>query len=176
MPPALGNQSRVFMQDACLLVPREYEFPPICFKTGETSDLSAPITRKLTWYHPAWALLIIINFLIFLVVVLCIQKRAKITFYLTEQKRQQRRIRLMINWFIFLSAAPLFYGGIVFEDYMAYGILAAIAAVLTSLVLAATWTRLVTVRRIDDQFVHLHVKDNAVRQRIFDACTDRLMT
>ena len=174
MPPALGNQSNVYMQDACLLVPRQYEFPPICFKTGETTDLAKPITRNLAWYHPAWALLIFVNFLIFLIVVLCIQKKAKITMYLTEKMRQQRRMRLMINWVVFLSAAPLFFYAIAYEEFMMYGILAAIGAILTSLVLAATWTRLISVRRIDDQYVHLFIKDTLVRQRIFDACMNRL--
>lgn len=154
----------------CLLVPRDYEFPPICFKTGDTEDLSPPITKQLAWYHPAWVLLLLLNLFIFIIVVLCIQKRGKVTFYLTREQRRRHRRRVLINWLFFLTCIPLFYGAIMLPDYAVYFSLTGAVAILTSLILAATWTRMVAPRRIDEHWIHFRFKDPELLQRLYATC------
>jgi Na+/melibiose symporter-like transporter len=166
-PPAF---TQVSVLGSCLLVPRDYTFPPICLKTGETEELTKPITRKLTWYHPAWAFLLLINLIVFIIVVLCVQKTGKVTFYLTDNQRRQHRRRLLITWLVFLACVPMIFLAVRFEDYAAYAIIAAVVAVLTSLIMAATWARLIAPRRIDQQSIHFSFKDPAVLQRVYAAC------
>ena len=74
-PSSIGRPQEVFMQGDLLIVPKVYTFPAICLRTGVTENLSKPIKRAVSWYHPAWVLLILTGLIIFLIVVLCIQKR-----------------------------------------------------------------------------------------------------
>lgn len=164
----------VYIQNSCLLVPREYSFPPICMKTGATENLGKPITKAVAWYHPAWACLLLLNLLIFIIVVLCIQKRGKVTFYLSQEARKKRRGRLLINWLVFLSAVPLFYLASIQPDYAQYAILGAVFAILTSLILAATWSRLLAPRRIDEQFIYFSFKDPILLEKIYTACMQQV--
>lgn len=167
-PPVLSSQ--VSILGSCLLVPRDYVFPPICLKTGETEELTKAITRKLAWYHPAWAFLLLINLIVFIIVVLCVQKTGRVTFYLSDKQRRQHRRRVLITWLVFLACVPMIFLAVQFEDYANYAIIAAVVAVLASLIMAASWARLIAPRRIDQQWIHFHFKDPMVLQRVYAAC------
>jgi hypothetical protein len=157
-------------------VPREYVFPPICMKSGSTENLGKPITRELSWYHPAWACLLLLNLLVFIIVVLCIQKKGKVTFYLSQASRQKRRRRLLINWLVFLPAIPLFYFASLEPEWAAYAVAGGVLAVLTSLILAGTWSRLLAPRRIDQQFIYFSYKDPILLEKIYTACMAQVRT
>jgi uncharacterized membrane protein len=108
-PQALTSCQEVFMQGDLLIVPKTYTFPPICLHTGSTENLSKPIKRAVTWYHPAWALLILTGVIIFLIVVLCIQKKATLIFQLSLAAKQARMRKILISWGVFFSSIGFFF-------------------------------------------------------------------
>lgn len=162
----------VMMQADCLLVPREYVFPPICLKSGTVDDLTGPITRKLVWYHPAWAILLVLNVIIFIIVVLCIQKTGKLTFYLSREERRIRRRKVLTAWIFFFAAIGLIVASsfeLIPWEFTGIG---SVVCVITSLVIATVWARLIAPRRIDQQWIYLRIKNPVVLQRVYQACTD----
>ncbi len=168
-PQALGSSQEVFMQDDLLIVPKTYTFPPICLHTGSTENLSKPIKRAVTWYHPAWALLILTGVIIFLIVVLCIQKKGLLVFQLSLAAKKVRWRKILISWGVFFSCFVLSYLGNVLDQPV--WIVLAFLSILTSLILWVSWCKILTVTKIDDQFVYLRFKDQELLKKNFAACT-----
>jgi len=163
--------TQVSIVGSCLLVPREYAFPPVCLKTGEEIDLCEPITKKIYWYHPAWLCLLLVNLLIFLIVVGCIQKKAVVTFQLSNKVRSKHRKFLAFIWSSFLAGLLILVAAcFAVVDYSE--ILALIASLLmvSSIITGIVMGRLVKPVRIDERHVWLRYKDPIVLQKIFAAC------
>jgi magnesium-transporting ATPase (P-type) len=170
VPQAFIRADEVFIAESCLLVPREYEFPPICFKSGETENLSKPIRKKLYWYHPAWIFLVLAGVLIFLIVVACVQKKGVVTFRLSQKEHKKQRTRVMTTVFFALFAILLFVLSAFADDYAAELIIGGFVSLFVLLILMVTISRLVTAKKIDDRHVWIHYKDPVVLQKVFAFC------
>lgn len=170
VPRSFIRAEDVLIAESCLLVPRQFEFPPICFKSGDTEDLSKPLRKKLYWYHPAWVCLVLVNVVIFLIVVVCIQKKGVVTFYLSHKERKKHRRRVMIT-ICFALLAVLFFATCSFaSNYWEVLLMGGFVSLFVSLILAVSISRLVIPKKIDDRHVWLHYKDPVVLQKVFDVC------
>lgn len=158
----------IYIQDDCLLFPRKYDFPPVCIKSGETENLSKVRKATLAWYHPAWALLILTGVIIFVIVVLCIQKTAKVTYYLSTAELKKHRIRVATAWGLFL----LGIGSLFLVSYAAEWMFLSLAAMFSAAIYGATACRVVVAKRIDERFVYLRFKGRPeALQKVYQACT-----
>src|SRR6188474_1902028 len=91
-----------------LKIPKDFTFPPICIKTGETTDLGPQQTRKLSWFPPLVAVLIIFGLIPFLLVALLVSKKGEIRFQVSNEVARKRRKAVLRNWGLFLLSIVLF--------------------------------------------------------------------
>ncbi|MGJ8697887.1 MAG: hypothetical protein ACSHYF_16335 [Verrucomicrobiaceae bacterium] len=115
------------VENGALMVRSGAILPNRCIKTnlpvepGKTGLLKK---ARISWVHPAWYLLIILNVLIMIVVVLCISKKAKIEYHLGHSFRAKRtKWRWLFAGIMALSALG-FYSGINMEDGNGGGLIA----------------------------------------------------
>ncbi|HEX7643402.1 MAG TPA: hypothetical protein VF472_14445 [Burkholderiaceae bacterium] len=148
------NQDSYWRDGKILVLKREGQLPPRCIKCN--ADAQMPMRRKsLSWHHPGWYCLLLLNLIIYAIVATLARKRAKIEFGLCEEHAAKRRKVIIASWAIFLaSAGTAFLLGQKMEDP---GIPAAIAiaGLLIALIVAIVGARTVYAKRIDDREIRL---------------------
>jgi ABC-type uncharacterized transport system permease subunit len=115
-------------------------------------------TRVLSWYHPAWLFLILVNVLLFVVVALIVRKKAKLSLSLSEQVGARRRRAILGSCTLLLAAlgaCALISAGIVPRGLNGALLLAAILAALAAALWASLGTRSVSAKRMTSGFVWL---------------------
>jgi len=138
-----------------LIMQKNVTLPQCCIKCGR-EDAVVMCKRKLNWYPPLLALLVlggVIGILILLVVVLIIGKRAVVHLGVCAAHRARRRLGLVLAWMLFLGSFVLFGFAIGMES----GTLGLVGAgtLLASGIFAATLVPLYKIKKIDDSFVWL---------------------
>lgn len=78
-----------------LVVRDEAALPARCVKTNESVE-DKPITKTFYWSHPAWALLILVNLLLALIVIMIVRKKCRLSYYLTRTQKAKQRNRMLI--------------------------------------------------------------------------------
>lgn len=151
-PPAL-RLARI--EKKMLVVPKDWQAPPVCFLTGTTEDLLPPRRKRLAWLHPAWLLLFLLLRLISLLVLVFLQKRGKIYYQLNRAAAARQRKKLLINWGIFLTGVGLSVIGYKGPGGTAILISVGGMLILLSGVLAYTMCRTFYARRIAGNFIWL---------------------
>ncbi len=111
------------------------------------------LKRNLAWHQPAIYLLILLSLLIYIIVAVIVQKRAKIVVNLCEAHRAKRRFVIRLASGIFVLAVLMLIGsgigGILWLTFL--GIVTFIGALLYR----ALGMRMVYARRIDDKYIWL---------------------
>lgn len=166
-PPAGGNpfspsfkpetQVGIWRDGNLLVMAREATLPDICIKSNQPTD-GYRLKRKLSWHHPALAILIIISIPIYAIVAVLVSKRATIHVGLSDAWRRRRLRRIWVAWACVLLA---FVGGIagialaenVREDVGAPLFLASVVLFFGGLLYGMIGARLIRAKRIDDRFV-----------------------
>jgi hypothetical protein len=107
------------------------------------------LKRTLTWHPPAYYLLILINLIIYVIVAICVRKKAVLQVGLCERHRRQRFTCIVTGWLLFLGGIALLILGIAAQSLLA---VVGILAILCSLVIVLlTATRIVYPARIDKE-------------------------
>jgi len=136
-----------------LMIPKDYTFPPICLKTGATTDLAQQKTRKFSWFPPLVVLLIFFGLIVFLIVAVCVSKKGEIRFQVTNEVARKRRKALLRNWCLALLTVAL--GGLAIAAQSGpLGIAAAICFLLT-LGFSIAAGQFLSVKRIDKTHIWL---------------------
>lgn len=161
--PASSQHS--WIEKKSLVVPKDWQSPPICLLTGTTTDLT-PIRKKtLAWSHPG-ALLLIILGIIGIVAIALLQKRGTIHYYLSREKAAKIRRNLTVNWLVFGAGVLLIF----MPSYMGRPaldvLLAGLALILTSAVLASTLCRPIRPGKITQTHIWLTNIPLQVREQI----------
>jgi hypothetical protein len=136
-----------------LKVPKNFTFPPVCLKTGTTTDLTPLLSRKMSWFPPLLALLILLNLLIFLIVAACVSKKGMIHYYLSKEVARKRRNVMIRNWGLFMLLLVFIGSGFAAKMYFF-----AIPAVVVLLVLAGfciSASCFLSAKRIDSTHIWL---------------------
>ena len=100
----------VWRRGKILIMHKNARLPDFCVKTNAPADQR--VKRNLTWLHPAWALLILIALLVYLIVALILTKKAKVEFPVSNDWMKKRNFRLMISIITFLVGGLIFVGAI----------------------------------------------------------------
>lgn len=95
--------------------------PSRCIYTNaplvENSDLR-DISKKIAWVNPFFALLIILNVIVYLIIALCVQKKGRIQFWADSKILRKKRLKSFVGLFFMLLSTAIFIGGsLMFADY-----------------------------------------------------------
>jgi hypothetical protein len=152
--PLMGG---VWREGQLIVVPTQAELPDVCVKCGEPAG-GWRWRKKLYWHHPALYLLIIFpGLLIYVIVALCVRKKATVGVGLCRAHRSRRIKWILATTMLALGGLVVLFGGIAMaagarSSQAEYGVLLVLAA-LVMLILAAVaglrGTRVLQPRRID---------------------------
>jgi hypothetical protein len=124
------------------------EFPDRCVRCNEPAN-GYRLKRTLSWHPPLVYLTVLINVLIYVVVALCIRKKAVLMIGLCERHRKQRATLMGIGWLLGLGGLAMLGMGIMRPGLvLAFGILSVLAGLVVALLRA---TRVVYPTKIDKE-------------------------
>ena len=132
--------------------------PDYCIKCGVEAN-GSHLRKKLSWHHPALALLVLAGLLIYLIVALIVRKSATVDISLCAEHLRKHRTAVIATWLMFLAGLVFMGLAIAAESggSAGFGLLLLFASAISLL----AWTRVVTVKKIDDHFVWLRgIGDN----------------
>ena len=126
--------------------------PDYCIKCGVEAN-GSHLRKKLSWHHPALVLLVLAGLLIYLIVALIVRKSATVDISLCAEHLRKHRTAVIATWSMFLAGLLFMVLAIAAESggSAGFGLLLLFASAISSL----SWTRVVTVKKIDDHFVWL---------------------
>ncbi len=152
-PSSLAPQQWWFEGDQ-LVVLRGASLPAdLCVKTGQPTGDSAPIKRKVQWVHPLVAISVI-SPIIFLILYLIFRKQAELSYGVSPEFRQRRKIALglMIG-----PLLPLIVLGVLTESPAVIGVGSLVY--LVAIIVGAVMMTPFQVRKIDKEKIYLKVDD-----------------
>lgn len=157
----VDSEIRGLWREGNLLVMRkEATLPDRCVKSNEPTTRS--LKRNLTWHHPAIYFVVLVNLIIYAIVALIVQKRAKIAVGLSDKWFTRRRRAIIIGWTTAVLASILFCSGTVMlsgvrPDNGLGGLALAVATVLGlgGIIYGVVRSRIVTPARITDTHIWL---------------------
>jgi drug/metabolite transporter (DMT)-like permease len=126
--------------------------PDYCVKCGIPANGSR-LRKRLSWHHPALALLILVGVLIYVIVALIVRKSAVVEISLCEDHLRRHRTAAIVTWLVFLVGMGFIVLAIAKES--GGSALFGIFLVFVSAILAMTWAKVVNVKKIDDYYVWL---------------------
>ena len=151
-----GDSGGVWRQDDVLVMRKDARLPARCVKSNEPTQTYLP--RNFTW-HPQWVyLLILVAVPVYLIVAIVLQKKAHVNIGLSPAWKARRRNRILTAWGLVAISFVLFFGGIVYADPEQPGMLFVLGGLIVfvvGIIYGIVGANLVSVKKIDDQFVWL---------------------
>lgn len=149
---SFGQQGGVWRDGTTLIMHKTARLPDYCIKCGVEAN-GSHLRKKLSWHHPALALLVLAGLLLYLIVALIVRKSATVEISLCEDHLRKHRISVIATWLIFLAGMVSMVAAIAAESggSALFGLLLLFASAISAL----TWAKIVTVKRIDDHYVWL---------------------
>jgi hypothetical protein len=148
-----GVAMGLWRQGNVLVMHKAAPLPDICLKSN------LPATRRLKrtmyWHHPAIFLTILLSVLIYIILVLCLRKKAVIHIPLTDEWFARRRMRILVAWCIAAVGAVAFVAGVMVADHNDLGvlfILLGVVLVVAGALVGSIGGRLVYPSRITDEY------------------------
>lgn len=156
MPPPPGPPphltSGTWREGSTLVMSKDASLPDFCVKCDAPAN-GFRLKRNLSWHHPALFLLLLLAWLLYFILAMVLRKRAIVHLGLCQEHYQKRR-KLLTAGFITLAGAFILMFGALASDYPAVALLG-LVGILASAIWLAFIARVVTVKKIDDQFVWL---------------------
>lgn len=144
------SEGLIWRDGKILMMHKDAKLPLRCARTNEPVEKLRK--RKLVWHSPLWLLLLLVGLLPCLIVILCVQKKAKIMIGLSKRAVRRRRIAIAVGWLGPIVGATLLVFGLAGPSWMADagGLLIPVSLIYA---IVRGWTLLPS--RIDDYYVHL---------------------
>jgi len=163
-PPVLGYQtpstyidnSGLWRAKKLIIAPRNARLPMRCVKCNEPIDYNEAKKVDMYWQHPAYYACLLLGLLPGAIVLMCVRKKAEITFGICRSHRANRRNKVLIGWMIALIGL-----GLLVLAFLSMGsdewrhsplvpdaVFAGIVLILASLIWAAVAISAISVRRI----------------------------
>jgi hypothetical protein len=108
-PSALATDRAVWRTGHLLITPTQVVLPDLCVKCAQPGD-GRPIRKTFYWHSPIFALLILFNILIYLIVAIIVRKKAIVTYSLCPVHRAKRNRHRWITTAICLIGIACFIG------------------------------------------------------------------
>jgi Zn-finger in Ran binding protein and others len=148
-PPATGG---IWRERSTLVMTKDATLPDHCVKCDAPAN-GFRLQKKLSWHHPALFLLLLLATILYLVLAMIFRKQATVYFGLCQEHYRRRQKLLAAGWVMFgigLIAPVVGFS----TDYPGIALLG-ILLLFISIIWLAIVARIVTVKKIDDQFVWL---------------------
>jgi len=131
-----------------LVVPRHSDLPERCVRCNAPAQMEKP--RTFTWHHPAWYLFILVAVLVYVLIALMVQKKAKVAFGLCDSHRARLRNFKLAAWGIFALGLGLIVLAIGIDSSDAAVLMgtAGLLSLLIAGVIAGTGARILSVARV----------------------------
>lgn len=149
---SLAQNAGVWRDGNTLVMDKRATLPDYCVKCGIPANGSR-LRKRLSWHHPALALLILVGVLIYVIVALIVRKSAVVEISLCEDHLRRHRTAAIVTWLVFLVGMGFIVLAIAKES--GGSALFGIFLVFVSAILAMTWAKVVNVKKIDDYYVWL---------------------
>jgi len=153
-----GQEGGVWRDGNTLIMHKTARLPDYCIKCGVEAN-GSHLRKKLSWHHPAVSLLILAGVLIYLIVAMVVRKSATVEISLCEDHLHKHRTAVIGTWMTFLAGLGFMVLAIAAESggSALFGLL----LLFTSFILALTWAKVVTVKKIDDYYLWLKGVDES---------------
>jgi hypothetical protein len=135
----------IWRENDILVMHKNSLLPERCIKCNTPTN-GLYLRKKLSWYHPAWNLLILVGFWAFLIVIFVARKTATVEIGMCETHMKERRNGMILSW----SLAIFGFGFLIFNKW-----LLGIVIILASIIYAVVKVQAVSVSRIDDHYIRL---------------------
>lgn len=146
----VGSAVGLWRRKKELVVAQGATFPSRCVKCNEPVD-ERRLKRQLYWHHPALYLMIFFpGLLIYLIVAICVRKRATLMVGLCERHRSRRNWSMAISWLVILACIGCFFlAAQVTGDAAAWLIIGGIFGILIAAIVGVAMSRVISARKID---------------------------
>jgi hypothetical protein len=149
-PPPSGG---IWRDKSTLVMVKEAPLPDRCVKCNAPAN-GLRLRRRLSWHHPVLYLVIFVALLIYIILSAVLSKRAIIYIGLCAEHFQRRRKLIAAGWFLFVAGLVSAIAGFA-NDYPTGGLLG-LGVFIFALVWLIIISRVVNVKKIDDQLVWLN--------------------
>jgi hypothetical protein len=153
-----GQEGGVWRDGDMLVMQKTARLPERCIKCSLPTN-GSHLRKKLAWHHPALALLVLAGVLIYLIVAMIVRKTAVVDISLCEDHLRKHRIAVIGTWLIFLLGIAFMVLAISAESLGTAGF--GMLLLFASAIAAATWAKVVHVKKIDDYYVWLRGVDES---------------
>lgn len=151
----------VWRQGKLLVMHKMAMLPDVCIKSNQPAD-GYRLKRKLSHHHPAIALAVLVNVLLYIILAAILSKRVTVMIGLSPRWRAIRKRRILISWIGGLAGLGLMIFGLVTLDGPqrnngAGGILAVlgIVAMVGFLFYGLLSARMISAKKIDDEYIYI---------------------
>jgi len=155
-PNVMGESNQIYRQGKLLVFPKNTTLPDRCIKSFEPT--TSRLKRSLSWHHPAWYLLILVNLLVFVIVAMCIRKTAVVYVPLADRFKKRRILCMLIAWSCILLSIACLIGGIALgrSQLAPFVLLLCPILIFAGALTGIFGCRVVYAKKIDDNSVWLH--------------------
>lgn len=152
LPPPPMATGGIWRDHQTLVMTKDASLPDRCVKCNAPAH-GFRLKRNLSWHHPAIFLLIIVALILYAVIAVVFSKRATVYLGLCAEHYQRRRNLLIAGW-VMLAIGPIAII-IAFANDLAAAGLIGLVLLFVSLFWLTIVSRIVKVKKIDDQLVWL---------------------
>ena len=150
LPPAIGG---IWRDKSTLVMTKDASLPDRCVKCNAPAN-GVRLKRMLAWHSPVLYLVIFFAVLIYVILAAILSKRATVYIGLCNQHFQRRRKQKVIGWLLLAIGVVVPILAIAY-DYPMLGLLG-FAVFLFAVIWLVVVSRVVVVKKIDDQLVWLN--------------------
>ncbi len=151
-----SSDLEVWREGNLIVCPNDSRLPERCVVCNDSTN-GHSMTKIVRWHHPAIYLVLLVNLLVYIIVALAVQKKAKLTFSLCQRHRVRRTNGLWLGYLgFFASLAAMFIGFDSHADSLGpiFGVMGIAGAVIFPIA-GFIMTNVLHSKRIKDGCAHL---------------------
>jgi hypothetical protein len=146
-----------------LVLRHDAELPDRCLKCASPTEPGRDrFFRTLSWHHPAWFLIFLISWPLYLIAYFLVRKRAWVTVALCPIHRKKRLRAIAVGWLLTLAGIGLIAAAIMLLDennrpgpIEPMTLLSGIALLAAGVLIGVFGSRVLVPKRIDREYVWL---------------------
>ncbi|MFO1066140.1 MAG: hypothetical protein U0892_19950 [Pirellulales bacterium] len=156
-----SSEFGIYRSEKLLVVHASVVLPSRCIKTNEPTEIR--VRRNFYWHHPAVFLLIIAGVLAYVIAAIVTRKQAVLDIPISLAQRGRWRRNLVILWMLVIASFAIMIGGVTMTDSndetvgpaIIISCVSGVICFLSSLVFGTTACSLMTVKKIDGDWIWL---------------------
>jgi Double zinc ribbon len=156
-PPSINahapwSSAGVWRQKNMLVMHKNATLPDRCVKCNRPAN-GRKLTKKFMWHHPAYFLLILAGFLIYLIAALIVRKPVTLHLGLCDEHFSKRRTAIWASWGILaLSVALIILGA---ANNLPALVLIGFLLIFVAAIYGVLSANLIAIQKVDDHYVWL---------------------